>query len=65
MYKLICYTRVNHVVVPIPYKVPNTNKPHQYKTYRQASRVAVSLTDMPHPSCVQPSHIVTVLVAKA
>jgi|3_EtaG_2_1085321.scaffolds.fasta_scaffold42488_1 hypothetical protein len=64
MYKLICYTKVNNVVVPIPYKVPNTNKPHLYKTYSQASRVAVSLTDKPHPSCVQPSHIITVLIDK-
>jgi hypothetical protein len=66
MYKLICYTRINNqVTVPIAHTVPNTNKPQLYKTYSQASAVAVSLTDKPNVNCVQPSHVVTVLIDKA
>ena len=63
MYKLICYTRINSALVPIAY--PNVIKPTLYKTYSQASAVAVTLMSKPHPACVQPSLVHTVLVDKA
>ena len=54
MYKIICYTAVNNVVVPLPYNVPNTKQQTYitYPTYKQATKVAISLMSKPHPCLV-------------
>ena len=54
MYKIICYTKVNNAVVPLPYNVPNTKKQKYitYPTYKKATKVAISLMSKPHPCLV-------------
>ena len=68
MYKIICYTAVNNIVVPLPYNVPNTKQQKYitYPTYNKASKVAISLMSKPHPCLVaQKSTIKTCAVVPA
>jgi len=67
MYKLICYTAVNNVVVPLPYNVPNTKQQKYitYSTYKQATAQAIKLMQTSHPCLVaQKSTILTCCVTK-